>query len=95
MLSLEFEQAARPVVLAAFGRGLRGGHALDLAELGFVEAFGFPEVELALGVEPELGAVAEIAGEAEGHGRAYGALLVDELVDRLAGHFDGRGEVGD
>ena len=64
-------------------------------ELGCVEAFGFPEVELALGVEPELGAVAEEAGEAEGHGCAQGALFVDELVDRLAGDFDGRGEVGD
>ena len=66
-----------------------------MLELGFVEAFGFPEVELALGVQPELGAVAEEAGETEGHGGAYGALLVDELVDGLAGDFDGRGEVGD
>jgi hypothetical protein len=50
--------------------GLGGGCGLDLFELGFVEAFGFPEIEFALGIEPELGAVAEEAGEAEGHGRA-------------------------
>jgi len=45
-------------------RGLRGGCGFDLLELGFVEAFGFPDVELALGGEPELGAVAEEAGGA-------------------------------
>jgi hypothetical protein len=42
VLSFELEQA--------FFGGLRGRCGLDLFELGFVEAFGFPEVELALGV---------------------------------------------
>jgi hypothetical protein len=49
-----------------------------LFELSLVEAFGFPEVQLPLGVEPELGTVSEVAREAERHGGAQGALLVDE-----------------
>jgi hypothetical protein len=75
--SIRVDEAVRTVVFAVFW-GLRGGGGLDLFELGLVEAFGFPEVQLPLGVEPELGTVSEVAREAERHGGAQGALLVDE-----------------
>ena len=47
-------------------------------------ARGFPEINGALRVKPELGGVAEQTRQANRHIRAQGATLAKELVDGLA-----------
>ena len=49
-LPVDKAAATRWVRVCCCAGGLRGRCGFDLFELGFVEAFGFPEVELALGV---------------------------------------------
>lgn len=61
----------------------RLGSADALSAAGGVE--GFPEVGAALSVEPEVGGVAEDAGEDEGGIRCDGATISAEFVDVLAG----------
>ena len=58
-----------------------------LAEADLDEAFAWYESRsVGLGVEPELGAVAEEPGEPERHLRTEGAPLAEQFVDGLPGH---------
>lgn len=76
--------------------GSNGGEGAGAVDAGafFGRVEGFPDVGAALGVEPEIGGVAEDASEDEG---VDGAAVVTEFVDVLAGdaHGVGQGALGE